>query len=134
MTQRLTRFAVVGIAATMSYYVVALSLSLLVGVLWANVVGYAVGMGVSYFGHHRLTFSATRNIAAHRQVIARFAVSSGVAFIVSQGTLYVTIKLLELPEWLGLAFVVVTVPPLTFLLCQFWVFAPIAKERSATSS
>ena len=133
MPQRLTKFGVVGVAATMSHYIVALSLAPFLGILWANVVGYSVGMGVSYFGHRHFTFAATRNMVAHRQAIARFAMSSGVGLIVSQGTLYLTIKLLQLPEWLGLAVVVLTVPPLTFLPFQFWVFTP-TKEGGATSS
>ena len=128
MTQRLTKFGVVGIAATMSHYIVALSLSQLVDVFWANVVGYVVGMGVSYFGHHRLTFAATENLVPHAGAISRFAAAAGLAFIVSQVTLYVVVKLLQLPDWLGIGLVVLTVPPITFLLYQFWVFAPSARQ------
>ena len=128
MTQRLAKFGVVGIVATISYYLVALSLSKFVGVFWANMVGYAGGMCVSYFGHHHLTFASTKNAVPHPQAISRFAAASGLVFMLSQVILYVTVKLLQLPDWLGLGLVVLTVPLITFLLYQFWVFAPTAKE------
>ena len=132
MTQRLAKFGVVGIVATMSYYLVALLLSQFVGVFWANVVGYAGGMCVSYLGHHRLTFAATKDVVPHGQAISRFAAGSGFAFIMSQIILYAAVKLLQLPDWLGLGLVVITVPLITFLLYQFWVFAPSDKEGSLT--
>ena len=134
MPQYLIKFALVGVVATLAYYVVALSLTSSVGVFWANAGGYAVGMGVSYFGHRRFTFSATRNMANHRRAISRFLVSSGIAFTISQVILFVIILILQLPEFLALAVVVFTIPPVTFLLCQLWVFVPDTKQGSAISS
>ena len=129
MIHRLTKFGVVGIVATVSHYLVALSLSKLVGVFCANAVGYAGGMCVSYIGHHNLTFAGTKGALPHHQAISRFVAASAIGFITSQGILYLAVSLLHLPDWLGLGLVVIAVPIITFLLYQFWVFAPSPKKR-----
>jgi putative flippase GtrA len=128
MIPRVTKFGVVGIMATLSYYFAALSLSVLVSVFWANLVAYMIGMAVSYFGHHRFTFAAKTDAVPHRQAATRFAAASVAAFLSSQGILYLAIRFLRVPDWFALTLVVFTVPPLTFLLCQFWVFRPRASE------
>lgn len=134
MVQRVARFGLVGLVATAAYYIASLSASVVVGVFWANLVGFGVAVFVSYYGHHRITFAAARTTADHRQAIARFAVSTAIAFAASQAALYVGVELLQLPDWAGLALVVLIVPMFSFLLFQFWVFVPRSRERKAASS
>jgi len=122
MIGRLIRFGAVGITATITHYLSALALTLVVDVYWANVLGYAMGTGVSYYGHHRLTFAAPRDLTSHRRAISRFLVSTLIGVAFSQAILYVAVSHLLLPPAWALAVVVTTLPVLSFLLLRFWVF------------
>lgn len=124
MIRRLARFGAVGITATITHYLCALVLTLVVDVYWANVLGYAMGTGVSYYGHHRLTFAAPRDLTSHRRAISRFLVSTLIGVAFSQAILYVAVSHLLLPPAWALAVVVTTLPVLSFLLLRFWVFEP----------
>jgi len=134
MMQRVARFGFVGLGATATYYAVSLSATLIMGVFWANLVGFAVAVFVSYYGHHRITFAAARTMADHQRAIVRFAVSTLVAFAASQATLYAAVQIFQLPDWFGLAMVVLVVPISSFLFFQFWVFVPRSRERKVASS
>ena len=72
MTAQLWRFGVVGIAATITHFSVAIGLVELAGlpVLGANFLAFAVALGVSYGGNHRWTFERSD---AHRRYLPRFA-------------------------------------------------------------
>ena len=133
MLNRIGRFGLVGVAATATYYVASLALAHIVDVFWASTLGYGVAMLVSYYGHHRITFAAQRDKAAHRRAVSRFVGSSALGLSTTQLILYVATSLCHFPPWLGLGVVVIVVPILTFLLCHFWVFSPPAGNQDKSS-
>lgn len=118
---QLTRFGIVGLTATGVHYVVALGVSVLVSPYLANLAGYASAVGVSYFGHQRVTFRVDPAEVAHRRHLPRFVVTSLSALALSQLVL-ATGRALALPDAPALALAVLTVPPYTFLLSRVWVF------------
>ena len=134
MKERVVKFGLVGVAATVTYYVVSLTMTLWMSVFWANLFGYGVAVFVSYYGHHRVTFAAARTAAGHRLAMTRFAAATLLSLAASQGTLYFAVRVLSLPDWLGLAMVVMVVPLISFVLFQFWVFAPCPRERKPAPS
>jgi putative flippase GtrA len=131
--QRVARFGLVGLVATGVYYIASLAASHVVGIFWANLVGFGVALFISYYGHHRLTFAAARTQSDHRTAIFRFAVSTLLAFAASQATLYLAVWVFQIPAWASLGFVVLVVPMFSFLLYQFWVFVPRSHERRAAT-
>ena len=122
MIQKLVRFGMIGAGTTLAYYLVSIALVDYVSVFLAGLAGFAVAVSASYLGHFHVTFRIADGTAINRQRISRFAVTALLGLIATQATLYVASTLLKLPAWLALGAVVAVVPPLTFLLCQFWVF------------
>lgn len=118
---QISRFGMVGAAATGTHYAVALAVNLVVSAYLANVAGYGCALGVSYLGHQRLTFQLRRDAVAHRRQLPRFVVASLTALAVSQAAL-VLLQSLAAPAHLALIAAVLTVPPITFVLNRSWVF------------
>ncbi len=120
--QKLVRFGVVGVAASITYYLASIALLSYSNVFLAGIGGFAVGVLVSYFGHKHITFRVSDNTPTDRHSFIRFAFTALAALAYSQVVLYATSVYLNVPDWIALAIVVVTVPAFTFLLYQFWVF------------
>lgn len=114
-------FGAVGVAATLTHVLIALALEGLAGLeaLLANLIGYICGIGVSYFGHARLTFGAPSRNAAQ---FARFLAVTLFGLGLNQLIVWVCVHQLHLPFWMALAAVVLLVPGPTFLLAKLWAF------------
>lgn len=93
--------------------------------LAANFAGYATAVVFSYFGHALLTF---RQHAWKAGQFVRFVVVSLFGLGLNQAIVHVSADRLHLPFWLSLVFVVLGVPPATFLLSKLWAFR---QEREA---
>tara|TARA_R110002110_G_scaffold135312_2_gene319290 strand:+ start:4594 stop:5010 length:417 start_codon:yes stop_codon:yes gene_type:complete len=115
------RFGLVGVAATLTHYIVALGISALhVPILWANAVGFVVAFCISFFGHRHYTF-ANRNIRAGAS-FRRFAMIAIGGFFLSEGLLATLLKLTTLSETAALTLALATTAGLSFLISRHWVF------------
>lgn len=115
-------FIVVGCAAAAVHWSVATALVALGGwaPLLANVVGWLVALGVSFTGHHRLSFRGHGN-SVGRAGLRFFSISAG-GFLINE-TLYALLL-----HWTSarydvlLAGVLIGVAGATYLLSRHWAF------------
>lgn len=127
--RQLLAFAGIGVAATVTHYLVALIFSHWVSVFYANPAGFAVAFSVSYIGHMRITFRLPPGDRRHAQRLPRFIVMAGCGFLLSQSILVIVSEGLKLASWAALAISTAVIPAATFIGARFWVFAP---QRSGT--
>src|SRR5690606_12367564 len=85
----------------------------------ASFVGYSCSVAVSYLGNARLTF---RRDAMDTGQFTRFVVISLLGLLVNQLIVLLLVGALHYPFWLALGAVVLSVPPLTFVLSRRWAF------------
>lgn len=121
---QLTRFACVGVAATMTHVLVALVVTwaFAFSPLVANFFGFCVAVFVSFWGHSRVTF---RVAIPQRRHLFRFTVLSLVSLGVSS---VITVAMTALGASMTMAMVAVgiIVPIVSFLAARLWAFAAIA--------
>lgn len=121
----LARFGVVGVAATLVHYGVALAVAQAGGrLLLANLAGFVVAFAVSFLGHHRWTFrhggAPARRIG---QAAARFLLVSGSSFVFSTVVLAGLQAQGRLAPPVALAIAVLVVPLVNFVAARGWAFA-----------
>lgn len=87
--------------------------------LLANVLGFLLAFGVSFTGHHRLTFAAQQ--ADGREALPRFFGVAVLGFACNE-LLYAMLLHLGLEYRLALVMVLVAVAAMTWLLGRFWAF------------
>lgn len=118
--RQLVVFGLVGIAATVTHYLIALGSHEGMGfsLYVANLAGYVCAVGVSYFGHGLLTF----RVRLTPGVLGRFIVVSITTFLASEVILAGLQTGLKLPHRVSLAVVVLTIPLISFLLNKLWVY------------
>lgn len=87
--------------------------------LVANVIGFLLAFGVSFFGHHRLSFAAQQ--AETRQALPRFAAVAVLGFV-SNELAYALLLQLGLEYRLALLLVLLGVAAMTWLLSRHWAF------------
>lgn len=114
-------FGLVGGAATLVHFVVALSL-IAFGIhpLWSNALGFVVAFQVSYFGHRSFTFKHPELPIA--QSMRRFAVVATGGFLLDEGLLAVLLVWTALPAPVALAAALLVVAGVTFVAVRLWVF------------
>jgi putative flippase GtrA len=117
-----TWFTLVGIAAAMSHYVVAVVLESVFNAVPANanVLGFICAFPVSYFGHRR--FSFVSHNTQHRQALPKFLLIAVGGFLTNQALVLLLLRFTGLPFWLVLGFVMVVVALSTYFLSRFWAF------------
>lgn len=120
LLRQLFCFGVVGVAATLTHYLIALSAHEVAGisVYISNLLGYVTAMAVSYFGHGLLTFRVTLT----RATLQRFVIASVSTFLFSEALLWALETGTSLSSRLTLSIVVVSVPVVSFLLNKLWVY------------
>lgn len=113
-------FGAVGIAATLTHYIVAIVAVETVGmeVLTANFLAYCVAVSVSFFGHSVLTFRASMS----RSRLLKFVVVSVSALVVSQVILWFLTVIDLFGHRINMLAVVGVVPCYSYLLNKFWVY------------
>jgi putative flippase GtrA len=122
LSRQMAAFAVVGIAATVTHYLVALAASGFLPIAYANPVGFVVAFFVSYAGHVHFTFQLKGEERRHRHRLPRFAVTAVTGFLIGQAILLTLTRLTDWPNWLALGIAVGSVPVITFVLSKLWVF------------
>lgn len=118
--RRILKFGSVGVAATLVHYSVATGLAELgeINMVPANILGWFVGLVVSWYGHRHFTFSKAEFGHASPLMFAAISVfaigvSSCVAWVMHQ---------LAAPAYIGLLFAIGIIPAITFIGHRFIVF------------
>lgn len=117
---RVVRFIVSGGATTVVYAAIATVLTMVLAYpLWiGHSVAYAMCLPLSYWLQKNFTFQV---LAAVRTARARFLFQSLVTYGVS--TMIVTLsELIAVPRLVTIALVCFTVPAISFVAMQLWVF------------
>ena len=122
MKNQFLRFALVGMAATVTTYTV-----LIVGVeglhinaVAASVAGYALGVVVNYILNYRYTFSSDQH---HHVVIPKFLTVMAVGMFINAVVMYATVN------WLGLHYLLAQLAAVAVVLMwsytanRLWTFA-----------
>jgi putative flippase GtrA len=122
------RFALVGVAATLSYLGVSL---LLLDRGWvpqlANLGGFAAGTGLSYLGHYFFTY---RSNERHLKTGSRF-IGTTIGLTLASSLLHQAVLLLGAEPRLASLVVTCCYPPLSFLLNHFWSFSRGGRKSGA---
>jgi putative flippase GtrA len=119
LVKRALRFGVTGIGVTLLHVVVATGLIEMASLrpAWANGAAFIVATLTSYLFNTLWSFSQTPAPANLSRFVAVSLLGLGIAMAVSGAA-----EIVGLPYWLGIAGVVLTVPPTTFLLHAFWTY------------
>ncbi|QKD46277.1 GtrA family protein [Alicycliphilus denitrificans] len=119
---RIGWFIVVGCAAAAVHWCVATSLVALAGwpPLRANVAGWLVALGVSFTGHHRLSFRG-HGSSIGRAGLRFFAIAAG-GFLVNESAYALLLRWTSFRYDVLLAAVLVGVAGVTYLLSRHWAF------------
>lgn len=119
---QIIRFGIVGVIASLVHFTcVVLFVQLLHWQpLVANIVGFSVGVQVSYWGHRRFTFRGTE--ATHRVAYPRLVMMQAGNFLANEG-LFMMFLSMNLPYPIALFIVLSIMPMFTFVISKTWVFA-----------
>lgn len=118
---RLARFGLVGVAATLVH--MAVSISLVAGADWplqrANLVAFACGLALSFFGHYHFSFFSR---TPYRTVLPRFVLVSVLGYLCS--TLAIALLARAFPGHRVLAVTLgsLLIPAVSYLVNRFFVF------------
>jgi putative flippase GtrA len=119
--QRIGRFGLVGVAATLVYAAsFALSVKELgVSAVIGTTIGYLLSTIISYFGHQGFSFAVS---ADHADYLPRFAVLSVSSYGINVGMVAVIVDILQFPYQVAVAVLTVLIPIINYFLNRFWVF------------
>ncbi|SHE30761.1 GtrA family protein [Thermomonas hydrothermalis] len=122
-------FIAVGGVASAIHWLVAVALveRLAFHPLAANGVGWLTAFGVSFAGHHCLTFRG-HSVPVHHAA-GRFFLLSALGFAINEATYALALKLSDLGYAVLLGIVLILVAALTWLVSRFWVFRDIGNEE-----
>jgi len=126
---RLAKFSIVGVIASLTYFIASYALVILFNVNGpiASVSGYLVGMIISFFGQGHVTFNS--NHLSSGQFL-RFCLLSAFGLLFSFVSVFVVVDLLQWRLIWALLATVIVVPLVNFLVMQVWVFYT-APEKQA---
>lgn len=116
-------FTVVGAAAAVAHYVIAVTLEglLQMNPAWANVMGFFFAFPVSYIGHHKFSFA--NHLKTHQHALPKFMLVAVFGFLANQTMVLLCLRFTALPFWLVLAVVMLLVAICTYLLSKHWAFS-----------
>jgi len=120
LVRQVVYFGIIGVCATVTHYVVALTSHELVHVhiVLAHLLGYLSAVSVSYFGHAKLTFRTPPTWQSMR----RFVPVSLVSFGLSAGALAAMEHHSTLSSRVTLALAMLLIPVFTFIAIKLWVY------------
>jgi len=116
-----SRFSIIGILATVTYFIIANALILTTSLspVWASVIAYVAGMLVSFSGQGRFTFRVKDRTSSH---IIRYIVLSIVGVAISYWSVEYVVGTLGIAAFWGTLITALAIPLLSFLAMKFWVF------------
>ena len=125
--QEVIIFGMVGVAASVTHFIVAVVLIEMVSlsIPIANVLAFLSALPVSYFGHAILTFSAQRygrETEVTKQSAARFVTLSVIGFCINQASVVYFAAYLGYPHRIVLVVTILGVAGFLFLASMFWAF------------
>ena len=95
---------------------------------WGNVLGFAVAVAVSYFGHFYWTFArADRSRPGLQESIPKFIATALSGLALNGLAVYVIVDLWSASYLYALPIIVFVTPLAVFLLCKCWAFAPASR-------
>ena len=120
LAARLSRFSLVGAAATLTYFTVAglLVLAAPVRPTTAALIAYCCGIPISFYGQSRFTFRVGKSRLGH---LLKFAVVTALGMTVSYGSIRLAAALGAHPL-AGVLLGTVAVPVMSFAMMNVWVF------------
>ena len=120
LLRQITRFGLVGIAATVTHLAVAWAANQFGAAPYtANAIGFAAAFGLSYAGHFFWTFERR---TGHRHHLPKFLVISVGCYLVSNLMVWLITDLSALRFEIALAAILLTVPPTSLVLNRVWAF------------
>lgn len=131
----LAAFALVGVAASVTHFLVTVILVEQLGVvIWqANIIGFLVALPVSYFGHAFFTFTARRygrDQAVTNQSMRRFTVTAVTGFAINQSSVVLFADWLGYPLRMVVFLTICGVAAFLFIASKMWAFS----ERMDTTN
>lgn len=123
MNRRVAWFIAVGGTAATVHFGVVLGLVSIFGVppLLANPGGWVCAVGVSFLGHHLLTFSAQRAPAS--RAARRFVALSAAGLAINEAAYALLLHGTGIGYQMALALVLAGVAVLTYWMAKRWAFA-----------
>ncbi|MGO9392529.1 GtrA family protein [Rhodoblastus sp.] len=123
---QLVRFGIVGAVATSVYVFVAISLPALpsfsASPTVASSIASFVSVLVSYFGHHKVTFS---KVGRHEFYLPRFLLSSTALSCIAAAATYLITETLRVDYRFASLCVAFAYPAASFLLGRIWIFRDV---------
>ena len=115
------RFIIIGATAASVHFITVVLISELSGMLplIANIFGFLIAFCVSYCGQQFWTFNHSK--PSHGALI-KFFLTAVFSFILNEGLFALLLKLTSINYILSLFIVLLTVPPLTFIMSKYWAF------------
>ena len=121
-------FGAIGIIATATHVVIAWFSYSSGGVHpgLANLLGAVTAFIISFYGNRSLTFKSNRAVS---ESVWRYMIISLVSYLFATAIM-LTIERYRLPPYLFIFFVIIAVPPITFVLAKSWAFSEAFKNSS----
>jgi putative flippase GtrA len=122
LSQQGPRFAVVGVAATLTHLATAIFLMDVCDVglaSVANAIALVLGSTVSYLGNAFWTFGRRDR---HAVRIVRFGIAYAAVFLLGSAIMFFVADIAGVPYLIPLGLVVIVTPIATFVLNRHWVF------------
>jgi len=121
LTERVIRYGVAGVLATAIYFLAVFLLveRAKITPVTAAVIATAIVIVTSYVINRVFVFDTNR---AHHSAFARFVVASLFGIAANTGLMYVATKMFAWPYLVGAALTILVVPPMNFVVNQFWAF------------
>lgn len=118
---RWARFAIIGFAASVTYYLFGLLLVNIckLNLLFGNAVAFIISFAVSYLGQARWTFQSSNLI---RETLPKFAAIQLVALFFNGFIIDFLCRKVHLPYPLAMLAAIAIVPVAVYVTCKFWVF------------
>jgi putative flippase GtrA len=113
-------FAIVGVAAAFTHFII---FALARHITWpeaANAVGFIVAFWVSFFGHRKLSFTDTSTTA--KQSLWRFALTALAGFIGNEIFFVLGYRMLHWSAFLAWFVATLLAAGQTFVLSRLWAF------------
>lgn len=120
--QRLVTFAIVGIVATLLYFLLAMLAVRVLGlaVPSGSILAYMLASIWSYLAHGRLTF---KTALPHRVAIPRFLQLAILGYALSAFMPWLLTTRLDVPDWMAIALTSVAVPAINMVVMSTYVFS-----------
>lgn len=113
------RFNIVGIAATLSYFITGISISSSMLLPTAvHQIAFAISIVISYFGHALFTFNNF-----HFSSLIRFCTSSILLYFASYFLIKALVIFFHASSSISVSVITLVYPALSFVLHKYWSFS-----------